>query len=100
MIRQGFFRPSSASPKIPSSAQNPSEDFASLSQLAYSRWVKEKVTKQLHKNKELLAKSVGVTQVGTKGYSKAVLDTMKFAPVVGMTWGGEDNKMLEMFSDF
>jgi hypothetical protein len=41
-----------------------------------------------------------VTQVGTKGYSKAVLDSMKFAPVVGMTWGGEDNKMLEMFSDF
>jgi hypothetical protein len=25
---------------------------------------------------------------------------MKFAPVVGMTWGGEDNKMLEMFSNF
>jgi hypothetical protein len=25
---------------------------------------------------------------------------MKFAPVVGMTWGGEDNKMLEMFSDY
>jgi hypothetical protein len=62
--------------------------------------VKEKVVKQLHKNEELLAESVGVTQVGTKGYSKAVLDSMKFALVVGMTWGGEDNKMLEMLSDF
>jgi hypothetical protein len=100
MIRWGFFGPSSASPKIPSSAQNPSKDSASLSQLTYSRRVKEKVAKQLHKNKELLAESVGVTQVGTKGCSKAVLDSMKFAPVVGMTWGGEDNKMLEMFSDF
>jgi hypothetical protein len=29
-----------------------------------------------------------------------LLKRMKFAPVVGMTWGGEDNKMLEMFSDF
>jgi hypothetical protein len=69
----------------------------SLSQLAYSRRVKEKVAKQLHKNKELLVESVGVTQVGVKGYSKAALDAMKFAPVVGMTWGGKDNKMLEMF---
>jgi hypothetical protein len=43
---------------------------------------------------------VGVTQVGTKGYSKAALDAIKFAPVVGMTWGGEDHKMLEMFSVF
>ena len=65
----------------------PSEASVSLSQLAYSRRVKEKVTKQLHKNKELLAESVGVTQVGTKGYSKAALDAMKVAPVVGMTWG-------------
>jgi hypothetical protein len=44
-----------------------------------------------------MAESVGVTQVGAKGYSKAALDAMKFAPVVGMTWGGKDNKMLEMF---
>jgi hypothetical protein len=43
---------------------------------------------------------VGVTQVGAKGCSKAVLDAMKFALVVGMTWGGEDNKMLDMFSAF
>jgi hypothetical protein len=47
-----------------------------------------------------MAESVGVTQVGEKGYSKAALDAMKFTPVVGMTWGGEDNKMLEMFSAF
>jgi hypothetical protein len=70
MICRGFFGPSFASPKILSSAQNPSE----ASVLAHSWRVKEKVAKQLHKNKELLAESVGVTQVGTKGYSKAVLD--------------------------
>jgi hypothetical protein len=57
----------------------------SLSQLVYSQQMKEKVAKQIHKNKELLAESVGVTQVGTKGYSKAVLNSMKFAPIVGMT---------------
>jgi hypothetical protein len=93
MIRRGFFGPSSASPKIPSLTQNLSEDSMSLAQLA-------KVAKQLQNNKELLAESVGVSQVGTKGYSKTVLDSMKFALVVGLTWGDEDNKMLEMFSDY
>jgi hypothetical protein len=93
MIRRGFFGLSSASPKISSLTQNLSEDSMSLAQLV-------KVAKQLQNNKELLAESVGVSQVGTKGYSKTVLDSMKFTPVVGMTWGGEDNKMLEMFSDY
>jgi hypothetical protein len=93
MIRRGFFGPSSDSPKNPSLTQNLSEDSMTLAQLA-------KVAKQLQNNKELLAESEGVSQVGTKGYSKKVLDSMKFAPVVGMTWGGEDNKMLEMFSDY
>jgi hypothetical protein len=67
-------------------------------QLAYSWRVKEKVTKQLHKNKELLAEAMVDIQVGAKGYSKAALNVMKFAPVVGMTWGGEDNKLLDMVS--
>jgi hypothetical protein len=93
MIRRGFFGQSSASPKTPSLTQNPSEDSMTLAQLA-------KVAKQFQNNKELLAESVSVSQVGTKDYSKSVLDSMKFAPVVGMTWGGEDNKMLEMFSDY
>jgi hypothetical protein len=68
----------------------------SMSQLAYSWRVKEKVAKQLHKNKELLAEAVVDIEVGAKGYSKAALDVMKFAPVVGMTWGDEDNKLLDM----
>jgi hypothetical protein len=108
LICRGFFGSSPASSKSPvvtqvcfsSSKVHSSEASVSLAQLAYSRRVKGKVAKQLHKNKELLAESVGVSQVGTKGYSKAVLDAMKIAPVVGMTWGGEDNKMLEMIFAF
>jgi hypothetical protein len=71
----------------------------SMSQGVYSRRVKEKVAKQLHKNKELLAEAVVDIQAGAKGYSKAALDVMKFASVVGMTWGGEDNKLLDMVFD-
>jgi hypothetical protein len=70
-----------------------------MSQVVYSRRVKEKVAKQLHKNKELLAEAVVDIQVGAKGYSKAAFDVMKFALVAGMTWGGEDNKLLDMVSD-
>jgi hypothetical protein len=43
---------------------------------------------------------VGISQVGTRGFSKAVLGAMEIARVVGMTWGGEENKMLEMLSAF
>jgi hypothetical protein len=56
----------------------------SKSQLQYAQRVKEKVAKQLNKNKE--------------GYSKEVLDMMNVAPVVGMSWGGDDKKLLDLFS--
>ena len=49
----------------------------------------------------MLAEVVVDSQVvGAKGYSKAALDVMKFVPVVWMTWGGEDNKLLNLFSTF
>jgi hypothetical protein len=69
------------------------------SQLVYSWRVKEKVAKQLNKNKELLAKVV-VDNLGegVEGYSKEVLDMMNVAPVVGMSWGGDDKKLLDLFS--
>ena len=89
---------SSPTPEVSQVCSSPSAAPMSMSQLAYSRRVKEKVTKQLHKNKELLAEAVVDIQVGASGYSKAALDVMKFAPVVGMTWGGEDNKLLDMVS--
>jgi hypothetical protein len=60
--------------------------------------VKEKVAKQLHKNKELLAEVVVETPVeGVEGYSKGVLDAMNCAPVVGLSWGGEDKNLLDLF---
>jgi hypothetical protein len=89
---------SSSIPEVSQVCSSPSVAPMSMSQLAYSWRVKEKVAKQLHKNKELLAEAVVDTQVGAKGCSKAVIDVMKFALVVGMTWGGEDNKLLDMVS--
>jgi hypothetical protein len=90
---------SSPIPKVSQVGSSPLAASMSMSQVVYSRRVKEKVAKQLHKNKELLAEAVVDIQVGAKGYSKAALDVMKFAPLVGMTWGGEDNKLLDMVSD-
>jgi hypothetical protein len=90
---------SSPIPEVSQVGSSPSVASTSMSQVVYSRRVKEKVAKQLHKNKELLAEAVVDIQVGAKGYSKAALDVMKFALVVRMTWGGEDIKLLDMVSD-
>ena len=69
----------------------------SKSQLGYFRRVKDKVAKQLNKNKELLAEVViDNTEEGAVEYSKEVHRTMKMAFVVGMTWGGDDKKMLDL----
>jgi hypothetical protein len=71
----------------------------SKSQRGYAQRVKEKVAKQPNKNKELLAEIVvDVPVVGEEGYSKRVLEAMKCAPVVGMSWGGDDKKLLDLFS--
>jgi hypothetical protein len=57
------------------------------------------VAKQPNKNKELLAEIVvDVPVVGEEGYSIRVLEAMKCAPVVGMSWGGDDKKLLDTFS--
>jgi hypothetical protein len=58
----------------------------SNSQVGYSWRVKEKVAKQLNKNKELLAEVVVETLMeGVEGYSKGVLNAMNSAPVVGLS---------------
>ena len=60
--------------------------------------MKEKVAKQLHKNKELLAEVMVETLVeGVEGYSKGVLDVMNLAPVVGLSGGGEGKNLLDFF---
>ena len=76
-----------------------SNSSVSKSQLGYFQRVKEKVAKQLIKNKEMLAKVVAVNPgEGVEEYSKEVHNVMSVASVVGMTWGGDDNKMLDLLS--
>ena len=71
----------------------------SKSQLGYSRRMKEKVSKQLNKNKEMLAEVVVVNPGEVvEGYSKKVLSVMNVSPVEGMSWGGDDKKLLDLLS--
>ena len=68
----------------------------SKSQVVYAWRVKDEVSKQLLKNKELLAEVVA--DIPAEGYSKEVIRTMNFAPVVGLSWGGDDKRMLNLLS--
>jgi hypothetical protein len=68
----------------------------SKSQVVYSQRVKDQVAKQLLKNKELLAGVVA--DIPAEGYSKEVIHIMNFAPVVGLSWGGDDKRMLNLLS--
>jgi hypothetical protein len=67
----------------------------SKSELGYFRRVKDKVAKQIIKNKELLVEDLDER---AEGYSNEVHRTMKMASVMGVMWGGEDKKMLDMLS--
>ena len=62
----------------------------------YSRRVKDEVAKQLLKNKDLLAEVVA--DILVEGYSKEVIDMMNFAPVVGLSWGGDNKRLSNLFS--
>jgi hypothetical protein len=71
----------------------------SKSELGYFRRTKEKVAKQLNKNKELLTETMFASPgEGEEGHSKEVHMMMGVASVCGMTWGGDDNKMLDLLS--
>jgi hypothetical protein len=59
----------------------------------YNRRVKGKVAKQLNKNKELIAEAVGVLPVGG---GDRVSDALNLAPVLGLSWGGEDKKLRDI----
>jgi hypothetical protein len=67
----------------------------SKSELGYFRRVKEKAAKQRIKNKEMLVEELDER---VEGYSNEVHRTMKMASVMGVTWGGEDKKMLDVLS--
>jgi ABC-type antimicrobial peptide transport system permease subunit len=63
--------------------------------------LKEKVAKQLHKNKELLAEVViEIPTKGVEGYFKRVLDVMNLTLIVGLSWGGEDKNIFDFFFFF
>jgi hypothetical protein len=71
----------------------------SKSRLGYSRRVKKNISKQLNKNKKMLAKVVADPPVvGLEGYSEGVLDTMGCAPTLGLTFGGDEKKLFNLFS--
>jgi hypothetical protein len=67
--------------------------FVSMFQLWYTRRVKEKVTKQLNKNKDLIAEAVGVIPVVGED---RVANALNLAPVLGLSWGGEDKKLWDL----
>jgi hypothetical protein len=72
---------------------SPSNSSVSMSQLWYTRRVKEKVAKQLNKNKVLIAEAVGVSLVVGED---RVANTLNLAPVLGLSWGGEDKKLRDI----
>jgi hypothetical protein len=123
LIRRGFFGPrvASSSPsrdkEVPLSSKGkgalpsslPEKSVLSLgaaevglnptvskSQVVNARRVKDEISKQLLKNKELLAEVV--VDIPAEGYSKEVIRTVNFAPVVGLSWGGDDKRMLNLLS--
>jgi hypothetical protein len=75
--------------------KDPFNSSVSTSQLWYTRRVKEKVAKQLNKNKDLLAEAVVDILVVGEG---RVSDVMNLAFIVGLSWGGEDKKLWDMLA--
>ena len=75
--------------------KDPFSSSVSMSQLWYTQRVKEKVAKQLNKNKDLLVEIVGDIQVVGEG---RVTNVMNLAFVVGLSWGGEDKKLWNMLT--
>jgi hypothetical protein len=107
LIKRGFFGPRAAAPStvvavdLDSSLCHPVSSISGISksELGYFRRVKDKVAKQLNKNKELLAEAVmEIPDKGAEDHSKEVQRTFKMASVMGVTWGGDDKKMLNLLS--
>ena len=118
LIRRGFFGPRAASPSpsrgssqgkgaLPSSlpenfvlslgaAEVGLNPTVSKSQVVYARRVKYEISKQLLKNKERLTEVVA--DIPAEGYSTEVIRTMNFVPVLGLSWGGDDKRMLNLVS--
>jgi hypothetical protein len=76
-----------------SESGTPINSSISMSQLWYTRRVKEKVTKQLNKNKDLIAEAVGVIPMVGEGQ---VANALNLALVLGLFWEGEDKKLRDL----
>ena len=61
--------------------------------------MKKKIGKQLNKNKKLLTKTVEDTPVvWVEGYSEGVLNAMELTPNLGLTFGGDEKRLSNLFS--
>jgi hypothetical protein len=77
----------------------PIYSYVSKSQLGYSLRVKNNIGKQLKKNKKLLTEVVaGTPVVGVEDYFEVVLDMTELAPTLGLTYGGDEKSLLNLFS--
>jgi hypothetical protein len=71
----------------------PSNSSVSMSQLWYTLRVKEKVAKQLNKNKVLIVEVVGVIPVVGED---RVANALNLTPVLGLSWRFEDKKLWDL----
>jgi hypothetical protein len=77
----------------------PIYSFVSKSQLEYSQRVKKNIGKQLNKNKKMVAEVVADTLVvGLEAYSEGVLDAVECTPTLGLTFGGDEKRLSNLFS--
>ena len=61
--------------------------------------MKKNIGKKLNKNKELLAEvGVDAPVMGLEVYSEGVLNAMECAPTLGLTFGGDEKRLLNLFS--
>jgi hypothetical protein len=61
--------------------------------------VKKNIVKKVNKNKKLLAEvGVDAPVMGLEVYSEGVLDAMECAPTLGLTFGGDEKRLLNLFS--
>jgi hypothetical protein len=73
----------------------------SKSQIGYTQRVKEKMARQLQKNKGLFAEVAGETvEKGVENHSEAVQEAVKFASIMGLSCGegGDEESLLNLFS--
>jgi hypothetical protein len=73
----------------------------SKSQMWYTWRVKEKMARQLLKNKKLFAEVVAeIVEKGVENYSEVVPDAVKFASIMGLSCGegGNEKSLLNLFS--